>query len=205
MKYCSQCGSQNNDDAAFCVKCGYSFAAAEVPQSQPPTYYQQPYADPVRQQGYSTLGGWLLVIVILNAITLIFSFYTTISGIGTVFEIAAYGSPLMTFLVAVEQLINIGIITMTIIFIVKLLTRDSSFLLFEQIGRILGCAVQIYGIIVYVALIGSADEIITSSMSTLIGTAAGFFLFTLYYCRSVRVRTYMGGDEFKRKALFTYK
>jgi hypothetical protein len=38
-----------------------------------------------------------------------------------------------------------------------------------------------------------------------IGIALGFFLFPLYYCKSVRVRTYMGGDEFKEKAIFAYK
>ena len=40
------------------------------------------------------------------------------------------------------------------------------------------------------------------SISTLIGTALGCFLLNLYYVNSVRVRTYMGTDEYLKKSLF---
>ncbi len=46
MKICSQCGSQQDDDAVFCNKCGYSFNNSVItpqpPQYQPPQYQPQP-------------------------------------------------------------------------------------------------------------------------------------------------------------------
>lgn len=43
MKMCSQCGSQQDDDAVFCNKCGSSFNNAVIqPQQQVPQQFNQP-------------------------------------------------------------------------------------------------------------------------------------------------------------------
>jgi len=44
VKYCPRCGTPNDDDANFCVKCGYRFPAQQTPQAPPPSGQpQQPY------------------------------------------------------------------------------------------------------------------------------------------------------------------
>ena len=42
MKICSQCGSQQDDDAVFCNKCGSSFTNAVIPPQQPQQQFNQP-------------------------------------------------------------------------------------------------------------------------------------------------------------------
>ena len=44
-------------------------------------------------------------------------------------------------------------------------------------------------------------EFYVTAFSGIIGSAASFVLFTLYYMRSVRVRTYFGSEEYMRKAI----
>ena len=46
---------------------------------------------------------------------------------------------------------------------------------------------------------------ITSFVYYLAMTAAGLVLFTLYFCKSKRVRAYMGSDEYISKAIFAFK
>ena len=48
--YCSKCGAQNDDSAAFCNNCGGRLAAPNA-QSNPPSAQQSMYVG-YQQQGY---------------------------------------------------------------------------------------------------------------------------------------------------------
>lgn len=45
--FCSKCGSQNRDDAAFCAACGYAMPQPQQPQPMVP---YEPYAEAEQEQ-----------------------------------------------------------------------------------------------------------------------------------------------------------
>lgn len=46
MKFCSQCGTKNKEEAAFCANCGHKLSSGQSAQAQP---VQQPIPQPVQQ------------------------------------------------------------------------------------------------------------------------------------------------------------
>ena len=65
MKFCTNCGKQLEDNAAFCIECGTPQGVAATPQEQPapvapqPTYQQAPQAQAPADGssfGYALLG-----------------------------------------------------------------------------------------------------------------------------------------------------
>lgn len=55
MKICSQCGSQQQDDAAFCNKCGSSFNNAVIPPQQVQNAFAQPQQQSVQSQQFNQM------------------------------------------------------------------------------------------------------------------------------------------------------
>jgi len=49
VKYCPQCGALNQDDAKFCIKCGYQFPQEEQVSQQPPQQIAQSSPQPIQQ------------------------------------------------------------------------------------------------------------------------------------------------------------
>jgi hypothetical protein len=49
VKYCPQCGAPNQDDAKFCIRCGYQFPQEEQISKQPPQQIAQPSPQPIQQ------------------------------------------------------------------------------------------------------------------------------------------------------------
>jgi uncharacterized membrane protein YvbJ len=49
VKYCPQCGAPNQDDAKFCIRCGYQFSQEEQVSQQPPQQIAQPSPQPIQQ------------------------------------------------------------------------------------------------------------------------------------------------------------
>jgi uncharacterized membrane protein YvbJ len=49
VKYCPQCGAPNQDDAKFCIRCGYQFPQEEQVSQQPPQQIAQPSPQPIQQ------------------------------------------------------------------------------------------------------------------------------------------------------------
>ena len=49
VKYCPQCGAPNQDDAKFCIRCGYQFPQEEQISQQPPQQIAQPSTQPIQQ------------------------------------------------------------------------------------------------------------------------------------------------------------
>jgi len=70
--------------------------------------------------------------------------------------------------------------------------------LFEEFAALLGMSAEgmLSAVSIFLFVIG---------ITTVLGGILYFFLMTLYYSRSVRVRTYMGSEEYLRLAVFTKK
>ncbi len=209
--YCSNCGAQIADNAGFCPKCGQPTSGhAQSTQPQQPQQPQQswqasqanptPGYDPLTAQveKYRTLGGWLLFFVIcmiLSAITFVGTAISSVSGAialsGSSYYLPGYETSM--WILAAESIVGAVLETVTAYFVIK---RDSRFLFFDQLNRIISLVLTII-----VAFLGSNGEVI----GTLVSAVLGFFLMTLYYQRSVRVRTYMGSDEYLQRAIFKYQ
>ena len=76
VKYCPRCGSQNPDDAMYCIRCGFPLTqpvnqpAAQQPPVSPPPYPQPPSAGGKKRGRKSVpiIGAALAVIVVVAAL-----------------------------------------------------------------------------------------------------------------------------------------
>ena len=222
MKSCSKCGSQSSDSAMFCEGCGNGFTV--TPVQQPPVYTAPQQNYPPQPQGYAPptgvysqpnnyhqMGGWLLCFMILCILDAVIGFFSTIfsngllvrfQGLFSYFGSISLDSQLRILFLIFGGLVTIVAVVLEIIFVVQVFKRDSRFLLFYQICKIVATA----SILITSVFSGSAFrsfENASNTIFTFFFSIAGFALMTLYYSKSVRVRTYMGNDEYLRKALFT--
>ena len=235
MKYCSKCGNQCADTANFCPKCGTDFSETQtIPQPQGVQQFQQGYSPPqygvdqnsgmypaypqqavhkaATGKDYTKMGGWLLLFVILNIIIIVSNLGTAINEIRTSAEALGWfssGSDIWNAVVIniVGQIITIAAVIFQILFIVQIFGRKHLFLRLDQISRIILFVSTIFTFIV-VGMIGMENygsDTVSQITTSLISVCLGFFLMPLYYCKSIRVRTYMGSDEYMEKAIFAYK
>lgn len=58
--------------------------------------------------------------------------------------------------------------------------------------------------IILVVMISQIIDV-SSMIGSIIGSAIGLLLLTLYYCKSVRVRTYMGNTDYMDKAIIKFR
>jgi hypothetical protein len=225
MKQCTNCGNQYEDSGVFCKYCGSSSdnifettpqqSYPPPPQQSypPPQYqYQQPGADFYNK--YHTMGGWLLFFVIANIIGVFIDAIVSISGIFDTFEIigdmtdSAMGYFLpenfetAIYITLTGEIVGLLTIVFTTMFVVQLFKRKPAFLRYYQLN--------IFALLFYSIFVGLIPNImlgydISFILGNIVGSVAHFFLLTLYYCRSIRVRTFMGSDEYMEKALFAFK
>jgi len=75
VKYCPKCGAPNDDDANFCVKCGYRFPVQQTPQAPPPSGQpQQPHPSKQRsKQNNEVVAGALAVIFLVFVVLFVYS------------------------------------------------------------------------------------------------------------------------------------
>ena len=91
-KICPSCGTQNPDNAVFCIKCGYRFIDQQVNQQTnvPQTNMQQnPMPPPVPQQSMnpqsqargSTLYIWIVLSLVFSIISVLVFLSLTLSNL----------------------------------------------------------------------------------------------------------------------------
>jgi len=192
--YCPQCGTQRPPDCKFCANCGAAQAPMQPqqPQQQTPyNAYAQPYFN--RQHPYKRIGGmlrWFQVSLIIAAIWMPFYLWFQLRTLTA--------APLMgAHILSITTLIMMLLTQLTMLL---LLLRKPIFL-------------RVYEITVLVMLAGflAYDVYLLFTMGTFMFIVQLFITFWgvgltclwfLYYTRSVRVRTYMGTDEYVKRSIF---
>ena len=152
---------------------------------------------------YQKLGGWLLLFTIIPFIALPFGLFTQIRDLSQ-FSYARDLAGTLYLLAKVIYFVNLGFNLTGSVMVIQ---RKPWLLRVRQINLLIA-VLQI--IITYTRSAIIADEaaalmaIAMLVMAIIIGPIE-LYLFMLYYFRSVRVRTYMGSDEYLRRAFFTKK
>lgn len=212
MAFCPKCGAQLNDGAKFCTSCGSSLDAApnsagtQPQQSAQPAQQQVPQ-QPVQQsygqanagQDYTVLGGWLLFFVIcwgLSALVGVVNLMRYLS----IFAMPGMGRIVPEAGSIIARLVSIGVSIAMVVLVVK---RVPTFLRIYQILIIVNLGVElIWGIVNAVKAQTYGYVVVGSTIGTVVGSVVGLALMTMYFCKSVRVRTYMGSTQYLDTALF---
>ena len=160
---------------------------------------------------YKRLGGWLLLFVISAHVGIFLNLITSVRLINHIVGVWSHLHLLpdvfrtAIILELIGGVASLSIIILQIIFVSSVLNRRPIFLRVEQLSYIALLLVQIC-FAVSASMAGmfapgtEAFELIARPFAAVVG----MLLMTAYYSRSVRVRVYMGSDEYKRKALFSF-
>ena len=183
MINCNVCKSANGDNANFCRKCGESLENIESTGE----YY-------VVGKDYARLGGWFKFFLVLDVVMVISSVYSFLRFLYATVE----GVRFTELPIVLAYVIPAVLLLASVIF---RFMRDDYFLFWFQISTIARLSA-----LIYLCVVASYSEAFKISVifGTVIMAGAGFFLFTLYYCKSKRVNAYMGNGEYKRKAILKF-
>lgn len=229
--FCRSCGNELLDGAAFCPRCGRKVNAPErgsvniantLTADSPTMAAQVPGSASEKLVGsaaasvgvpatgvgqssnhpYKKLGGFLAFIVYGNYVAAALMAIYPIVAIVQLFALSSqygsYGSAVVG--AAIVPLIILLVVYVALaIFLcwwaTQLKNRNPAFL---KIYHYFGCIALV---IEFVVLIATGNAV--SGFLYLILGALGLLLWTLYYMKSVRVRTYFGTDEYLRQSPFT--
>ena len=156
---------------------------------------------------YSKLGGWLLAFVVLWAIGGVYNIY---NGISSWAAVGGYLGLLggLSFVVIASFIVSIaaGLACLALSYFIY--QRNPVFLRFYQLYSI--GMIALYVILMVLLLIVAAASGLGAYTGTYvgafiggaIGAAVGVALITMYFCKSERVRVYMGGTEYLNRAVF---
>ena len=206
--FCASCGNALAEGARFCEGCGAQVGQQPQPQNQ--SLYQNTAHVRGGNKNYSKIGGWLLFFVIVNIISVARALLIVKNEITGSVDILqyAYGNISTALIInIIAQVTTFAALVLAVMWIIQVFQRKTMFLRILQIESIIMTASYILSFIA-ISIIGFENydgNVISTNTSVLVGTVAGFFLMTLYYCKSVRVRTYMGTDEYMNKAIFSYE
>jgi len=224
--FCGDCGTQVHQP----VQTQYHQPMQQQPilpqyhqqiQQQPIQPHEQPYHQSMNQhyqpqphyshkqnytslnsnflyEKYKKLGGWLLFFVVYFIIGLVMSIIATLISSPIMF---IYGSTTGYAYIAI--LSTIVSCALSILLIVQLCTKKSTFLRIYQLSVIIGISLSLIQTLFgsFGGFGGFGGSVLLSILFSLIP----FFLMTLYFCKSIRVRVYMGNDEYMSKAIFAFK
>ena len=153
---------------------------------------------------YSNLGGWLLFFVVMNIIAVVIGVIGILAilpdYLDMVSELSASGDPnhgtpfLLLFISGIVQLIIVTIAT------IMIFRRQRGFLTIIFFDAFLSILAVIFGFVLssMYPWYTSGGDIPNAIYSITIN-----ILVVVYFVKSVRVRTYMGSDEYITKGMFT--
>jgi len=176
------------------------------------------YANPGVNPAYQRMGGWLLFFMILCILDAAAGLIYTgiVNGLADLLDsntlrlLDYYDSAFKNWHTAMTIICSLIVIAsiIEIIFVVQVFNRKPGFLKLFQICRIMSIVLVIASIIAEASFYSSYDlpyKVSSDSIRNIISGFAGFFIMTLYYCRSKRVRTYMGSDDYIYSALVKFR
>jgi hypothetical protein len=195
---------QNRVDARFCIQCGdalqtFAGASASVASPDAQVRTRDPSQTPARGEmwhPYKRLGGWLLFLVVVDILSAILAFFSMAGVISAIRLARAHMSA-----GAYEALSSVAVIAygfsiaVGIIFVLMILRRDKRFFFFYHIGAALTFVLMV--------VVGGCTDAAGSLPFLTFTTVADIAIRTLYFCRSVRVRTYMETDAYIKDNPFT--
>lgn len=152
---------------------------------------------------YKKMGGWLLVNVICSFLAIVLGVDLFASSLYTLEALTSVGLGGYGVMCVVASLLTIAF---NIVFVVMVFTRKPHFLLIYQIQVIVSIVIVVIETFMILGSPGAAyiEEVSTTVGST-VGAIAALIVWTLYFCRSVRVHTYMGGTEYIDKAIIKFR
>jgi hypothetical protein len=206
MSYCTSCGAQNPDEPAVCAYCGLPLAETEAnTRSQP----LPPAED------YRKIGGLLLLFMTVSIVAIVVTIVVAVSvnGFFALIHLIAgsrswggenyVGSSSFLSLLIVGA-IGLGAVALQLSSIIQLIKRKPSFLTLYQLYKLLGIGLLLY-LSIDAGLIRKTAANISGFVPILVFSIVELIWLTLYFCKSERVRTFMGGHEYMKKALFAIK
>jgi len=167
---------------------------------------------------YSKLGGWLsffvIIMIIITAVYLLASIENllrTPNRFEMLTEFAELYPESMGPAVWISFIAELGGLAsglFAILFLVQIFRRKPNFLRYFQIMVIVNFMYAIFAQLIPSIMVGYEWLMFGSAGAHIASLVYGplmFFLWPLYYCKSVRVRTYMGSDEYMDKAIFAFR
>jgi len=197
--FCASCGKHIPDGARFCPACG---AVASTPDA---VDHADVRAD--ARQSSKGLGGWPLVFTIsLFAVGAALAF----SAVGGLAASALFRDTLDSLLGA--QAVDViawtcaysltAALSCFIIAIALCRRSVQSLRLLQLLGIMLIVFAAVLLVLLNVSLMQQGANVIGRSILSLAGEIAVLLVTTLFFCRSQRMRSYLGGGAFLEKALF---
>ena len=176
---------------------------------QPPASMQQQYGQPAMgaQANYTSLGGWLLFFVIVYILDAVVLLWNGFSGMSTMGLFTSYFGSEIGGILMFSNICNILIGAAIVFYIVLIFKKNPLFLKVYQIVGAVSIVLNLISLIWFNSAFGEmlsnyGVNLAPSMIFSILLGALGIFLMTMYYCKSVRVRTYMGSTDYQRQAIF---
>lgn len=197
MAFCSNCGTRVEDGAHFCPECGTALNDPQQTPQENPSKLSVPQE--AENSNYQQLGGWLLFFVVCWALGALSGLSTLAAGIRTLFSFSP-GFILSALFTIVEGLLTVGIGALLVVLVIQ---RNPLFLRVYQFLSIAEVAVGVVSRLLSRLFAMSQFGVgFISIGGGIVGGIIGLCLMTLYFCRSKRVRAYMGSTEYLDQAIF---
>ena len=150
---------------------------------------------------YQNLGGWLLYWVVIEII----SFFITLTTRFNLIKLPQQAiPPELALVLQISSVVSLLVAAGFWVFVILIIKRNSNFLnyyiylsLFNFVCA-LGTAIALYVIIHATSISYRTSTYVTRPVYI----AIGFFIWTTYFRKSIRVRVYIGSDAYLRKSIF---
>ncbi len=206
--FCNKCGNQLSNDSIFCDKCGARVSGGQTNNTRQAPAYNGPtnaQNSNVNIEDYKNLGGILKYTVIIykyiGPIMFAISFISTsiiyIRTLHLISQFSYYGSGK-----AIAKIVFAWLFTTAIMALATILSLKMSKLIERRNADFLKTWQILFIAFIVLVLISGFATGLKSMISTLISLILTFVLWNIYFTKSVRVRVYMGSDEYLRNSLF---
>lgn len=209
---CPLCGAANPPDLEVCFKCGQVMRKGKksVPATKPQA--SEPAPKPKiekRYHPYQDFGGFLAFFVIVGMIVCAYIVYKSAANFHEVYELLDRSGKwigsgqksllrIALFAYAIDIISQIHMIRIYF----KIINRDPDFLWFYH--KLYIVIVALYGFVVLLYKMTDGVYINTDTfIKQMFIYVVKVVVITLYFVKSVRVRTYMGSEEYLRYSPFT--